>query len=616
MSKSRLQLVILVALLISACGGGSSDSDTGSVTPPPSAAPAPTPPPVPDPSPTPEGKFANAASTSRFLTMATFGPRSSDVETLLNTSASDWILEQFEKPVSPYLSQVQEYYDMASPNSGMIADAFDQGATTWVFYRNAVHGEDQLRQRMAFALSQIMVVSNGSGGLLGIFPQTVGYYQDVLAEHAFGNYQDLLQAITYTPAMAEYLTYLGNEKADETTGSVPDENYAREILQLFTLGLVELNIDGTLVLDANGNAIEVYDNTDITGLARVFTGLDDPRLDLEQSLVGRLAQIREATSKPLNMNNARHSAKEKTFLDYTIAANTDGETSIRLALEHIMSHPNVGPFVAKQLIQRFVTSNPRPEYVERVATAFNQGRFTLPNGTEVGDGRKGDLKATISAILFDPDTEQDSALSDDTFGKVREPVLRLTHFMRAFETDMTTPEYVSALYDTSSLSVLGQHPYRSPSVFNFYRPGYVAPGTLSAEAGLVAPELQIVNASSIPGYINLLSFGAFQSQAENLEQMRPVFVRFGASFDADRARSTFVPDYSEALPLASDSAALVDYLDELLLYSSMTESTRQGLIATLDEYPRSALQDSEGQANLVAYAVTMIMSSPDYLIQR
>lgn len=609
MFSSRLIVAFVVLLFISACGGGS-NSDSTSVEP---SAPAPAPLPA---APEASGKFATSQSTSRFLTMATFGPTAEEVDSLTGTSASNWMLEQFDAPITPFLSDVQTYFELGTRPMGMAADGFDQGATTWVFWRNAIHGDDQLRQRMAFALSQITVVSNGSGGLLGIFPQTVGYFQDILAEHALGNYQDLLEAVTYSPAMAEYLTYLGNQKGDENTGRVPDENYAREILQLFTTGLVQLNLDGTVVLDEQGNPIEVYDNTDVTGLARVFTGLDNPRLDLQMSIVGRLGQLSQAVAQPLSIDEAEHSPLEKTFLNFTIPANTVGEDSISMALAHIMDHPNVGPFVSKQLIQRFVTSNPRPEYVARVARAFNEGRFTLPSGDEVGEGRKGDLKATISAILFDSDTEEEFALSDNQFGKVREPVLRLSHFMRAFNTDMTRPEYLFQLYDTSSLGVLGQHPYRSPSVFNFYRPGYVAPGTLSAQSDLVAPEMQIVNASSIPGYINLLSYGAFGSQRDNFNQMRPVFSRFLVPFDETRARATFVPDYSDALPLADDSEALVDYLNEKLVYGSISQSTRQLLIQTFDEYPQDALQGQAGRETLVAYAVIMLMSTPDYLVQR
>lgn len=598
-------------LLLAACSGGDGgNAPSDPPVAPPGGGGAPSPPPVAT------GVFGTEQSTSRFLTMATFGPTPDEVEDLTGTSASEWVKDQFDKPASFYLSEVEAYYDVGTRQPGMAADGFDQGSTTWVFWRNAVEGEDQLRQRMVFALSQILVVSNGSGGLLGIFPQTLGYYQDILTRHAFGNYRDLLEEITYSPAMAEYLTYLGNEKADPATGRVPDENYAREILQLFTIGLVELNPDGTVRLDANGNPVELYDNEDITGLAKVFTGLGNPELDLSASLVGRIEQIAAQAAKPLTLSESDHSPEEKTFLGHTIPAGTSGAPSISLALDHIMAHPNVGPFVGRQLIQRFVTSNPSPAYIGRVAAAFDTGRYTLPDGTVVGEGRKGDLKATIAAILFDPAADLEQALSDDQFGKVREPVLRLSHFMRAFDANMSYPEYVRPLYDTSPIDVLAQHPFRSPSVFNFYRPGYVAPGTLSGELGLTAPELQIVNASSTPGYINLLSYGALQSQEEEFRNMQAVFAAFSVPFDETRARTTFVPDYSEEITLAGDPEALVDHLDDLLLYGTMTTETRALLIETLDSFPESALQDSDGREDFVGFAVLLVMATPDYLVQR
>ena len=549
--------------------------------------------------------------------MATFGPDPSDVSDLTGTNPSAWLVSQFSAPVSRYLLAVQSYYDLGTPQAGMLADGFDQDATTFVFWRNAVHADDQLRQRTVFALSQILVVSNGSGGLNGIFPQTGGYYLDVLNENAFGNYRDLLEAITYSPAMAEYLTYFGNQKGDPATGRMPDENYAREILQLFTIGLVELNPDGTPRLGADGRPIETYDNTDITGLAKVFTGLYDSRIDLERAPIpGRVPQIVAGVQTPLTIIAAEHSPEAKSFLGTTIPAGTSGDRSIALALDHIMAHPNVGPFVGRQLIQRFVTSHPSPEYIERVATAFDAGVFTLPDGTRVGDGRKGDLKATIAAVLFDPEVSMASALQDNTFGKVREPVLRLTHFMRAFDVDMRSPEYVRVLYDTSPTDVLAQHPYRSPSVFNFYRPGYVAPGTQSGELELTVPELQIVNASTTPGYINLLTYGALLGQRENFAAVRPVFTASGAPFDEARAGATFIADYSDEIALASDIPALVDHLDDLLLYGSMSETTRTQLISTLRTFPDDALRTQSDHERFVGVAVLLVMSSPDYLVQR
>ena len=611
----QLTVTAVIAALLGACGGSGDPASPAVVTTPPPPVPPPPPPPPPTGA---TGKFKTPESTSRFLTMATFGPTAADVEALTGTSASIWVQEEFAKPASPALEAVERYYDLGNGRAVMqLADAFDARANALTVWQNAVEGDDQLRQRVMFALSQILVVSDTSS-LNGIIPHTVGYYQQILSDNAFGNYRDLLEDVTYSPSMAEYLTYFGNAKADPATGAVPDENYAREILQLFTIGLVELNPDGTPVLGADGEPVELYDNDDITGLAKVFTGLFNPDLDYNSGaeFARRRDRIVAAAKKPLVMDANLHSPEPKAFLDTVIPAGTSGDESIRLALDHIMDHPNVGPFVGRQLIQRFVTSNPAPDYVRRVASAFDTGEYMLPDGSRVGDGRKGDLKATIAAVLFDPETEADAALSDDRFGKIREPVLRLTHFARAFDADLNHPEYVRPLFDTGSLSVLGQQPYGSPSVFNFYRPGYVAPGTLSGELGLTVPELQIVNASSTPGYINLLSYGAFGRQAEQFEDMRRLFNVYGATFDVSVARNTFRPDYSDVLPLAEDSDALVDYLDDLLLYGTMSATTRDGLVATLDAYPRSALDTNEGRETLIGYAVTLVMSSPDYLVQR
>ena len=608
MPYTNFRVAVLAAAMLSACssGGGSPADD-------------PRPPQEPgnpsDPS-GPVGRFATAQTTSRFLTMATFGPKPGEIDALTGTSASDWIRAQFAAPASPWLSDVQDYYDLGTRRPMMLADGFDQGATTWVFYRNAVHGEDQLRQRMIYALSQILVVSNGSGGLLGIFPQTLGYYQEILSEHAFGNYRDLLGDVTYSPAMAEYLTYLGNQKGDPALGRVPDENYAREILQLFTIGLVALNPDGTPVLGADGQPVELYDNEDITGLARVFTGLDEPALKLVEPFPGRIPSIVAAAQRPLPMVEDRHSDELKTFLGRTIPAGTPGAASIDQALDHIMAHPNVGPFVGRQLIQRFVTSDPEPAYVARVASAFDAGRYTLPDGGSVGTGRKGDLRAALAAVLFDPAAEFEAAQQSGRFGKVREPVLRITHLARAFDADMTQPEYVMPLFDTSPNSALAQHPFRSPSVFNFYRPGYVPPATRAGELGLTVPELQIVNASTTPGYVNLLSYGALGLQREAFGDARAPFSLFGVPFDSAVAQRAFVPDYTDELPLARDAAALVDHLDGLLLYGTMTETTRRELVRTLEAYPADALETEAGREDLVGYAVTLVMASPDYLVQR
>ena len=469
---------------------------------------------------------------------------------------------------------------------------------------------------MAYALSQILVASTFGGELLSDIPQPMAYYQDVLKRNAFGNYRDLLEEITYSPAMGHYLTYIGNQKADPVTGRMPDENYAREILQLFTIGLVELNQDGTPVIGANGQPVELYTNADITGLARVFTGLDltgadrsDPGFDEEEIL--------DEWLQPMSIFPELHSPEAKSFLGTTIPSGTDGASSIDAALDHIMDHPNVGPFIGRQLIQRFTTSNPDPDYVQRVAQAFDRGTFRLPNGTEVGTGRKGDLSATLSAILLDPDNQMEDALGSDQFGKLREPVLRFTHWARVAGVNASRPEYTLELYDTTSPRDMNQHPYRARSVFNFYRPGYVAPGTESGALGFTVPELQIVNAASTPGFMNFMTVMASRNPEDlELEEIREEFLEAEYPFSETLARQSFIPNYTRELGLANDPSALVRSLNDEMAYGSLSDETVQGIISTVESIPLDDSDDMDGRRFRVLFAFLMVLASPDYTVQR
>lgn len=595
--------------LLAACGGSGGGGDTA-ISPPEITDPPVTPPPNVSSS-----EFATANSTSRFLTQATFGPTKEDVSSLTGTDPSTWFLAELAKPATLNLDAVAEYIETFEPIADDISTV-QIGSTSFTFWRNAVTANDQLRQRMAFALSQILVVSNFGGEILTDIPDAIGYYQDILALNALGNYRDLLEAVTYSPAMAQYLTYLGNRAADPATGRVPDENYAREILQLMSIGVLDINADGTLKLDGDGQPIEIYDNTDITGLAKVFTGLF---FEGVTAFGEDFEPLDQNWSAPLVMFDSVHSTEAKSFLGTTIPANTNGATSIDLALDHIMSMPQVGPFIGRQLIQRFTTSNPDPDYVARVAAAFDSGSYALPNGTLVGDGRKGDLSATIAAILFDPDAQMEAALADSQFGKIRAPILRFTHWARAFDVDADQPEYNLSLYRTEGTGALSQHPYRATSVFNFYRPGYIAPGTQSGALGLTVPELQIVNASSTSGYINFMTYHALGVQEENDEEaaeVQGIFTDSGVPFDDAAFRRSFVAAYTDEKELAGDVAAFVDHLDDLLTYGTMSSQTKSDIIATLQSLGEPNLEDPDYVDTIVEVGVVLVMSSPDYLVQR
>ncbi|MEM6582382.1 MAG: DUF1800 family protein [Pseudomonadota bacterium] len=617
--ERKLLAATLIGLLLTLAGcgggGGGGSSTTPLPEPPPLAGPppnpmdpAPAPTPVPNPAPAPDPDmpaFASTQSTARFLTQATFGPSLSDINALTGTEASAWFLRQIQEEPSYLLPVVDELMNLDDDDEGA---PLAGEATTFGFWRSAIAGADQLRQRMAFALSEILVVSNGGGELLTDVPEAVAYYQDRLIEHALGNYRDLLEDVTYSPAMGYYLTYMGSEKGDPVTGRMPDENYARELMQLFTIGVVELNADGTPRLGAAGQPIETYDNSDVTGLARVFTGLD---VDPEYFFADEDEGLPLGYAFPMAVYTERHSALEKAFLKTVIPENTPAGQSITLALDHIFAHPNVAPFVSRQLIQRLVSSNPTPAYTARVAAAFEAGSYRLPSGARVGDGRRGDLAATAAAILFDAEAR---TLAGVEGGKIREPILRFTHWARAFQVREVTPEYRDTLWDTSSPLDLGQHPYRAPSVFNFFRPGHIAQGSLTGERGLNAPELQIVNASTVPGFANFMfDFIFFEGEDVDVEELQEFFDEDGYPLDANRARDSFDPDYSAEAALADSPAALVDRLDLLLTYGTLSPDTRAQIVELLEQLPA---EEPWERVDVARFAVFMMMTSPDYLVQR
>jgi uncharacterized protein (DUF1800 family) len=583
-------LLLGISLTLSACGGGGgggSSNDSGGIGVP--VAPAPTPPEQP---PAPVKLTSNEAG--RFLSQATFGPNTAAIADLIDKGAEQWMVDEFEKPASLHLAKVLAGF----PEDGSFLDEMGMPLPEVVFlasdsfWQTAVEGNDQLRQRMAFALSQILVISVESN--LGRVPQSVAHYMDILTEGAFGNYRDLLENVTYSPAMSIYLTYLRNEKADPLTGRVPDENYARELMQLFTLGLVELNPDGTPVTNSDGSQIELYDNSDITEAAKVFTGLSFSNIPFQSPL--RALPI-EAFYTPLSMFNDFHSTQSKTFLDVTIPEGTGGEQTIDMALDAIFDNTNVGPFIGRQLIQRFVTSAPSTAYVTRVAAAFDSGRYELPSGDVIGNSARGDLQAVIAAILFDSEARDATLAESPEFGKLREPILRFTHWARAFEVNSADASNEQALRNTARSDSLGQQAYRSPSVFNFYRPGYIAAGTETGAAELTAPELQITNASSIVGYANIMTTFA--------RGVSPLVDRNGIR--------NYQPDYSAQIAVAADTDALLDNLDLLLTHGTLRDETRTRAEEILAELPTETDQEKLLRVRL---ASVLVMTSPEYIVLR
>jgi uncharacterized protein (DUF1800 family) len=594
--------------VILGCGGGTSQEgtnpdDTPTETSQPTTPIDTTTPPSTQPDIQQDLTFSSADKTSRFLQQATFGATANDIAALTNTSASNWFKSQLVESPSTLLPIVISYAPPDTQNDDEF-DLFFIESTTFGFWKNAITGADQLRQRMAFALSEILVVSNKGGELLTDQPTAVASYQDILINNAFGNYRTLLEAVTYSPAMGHYLTYLGNQKADPITGRVPDENYARELLQLFTLGVVELNNDGSIKMGNDGITNELYSNKDITGLAKVMTGLDYNEPDNETT-------ANNVFTRPMTINPEAHSDDEKSFLGLTIPAGVDAQSSIRMALDHIFAHPNLPPFITKQLIQRLVSSNPSSAYITRTVNAFKEGKYILPDGSSVGTGERGDLSATFAAILFD---EEARNLASHTGGKIREPILRFTQWARAFNTQNITPQFQTILWDTSPANLLAQHPYRSPSVFNFFRPGYTAPGTTSAANGLVAPELQITNTTSIPGYINFMThFITGAQQDANTDDLNDEFANPRIPVSLEDYQNSFITTYDEELKIASDIDTLIDRLDLLLTAKQLSQASKTSIKQILSDIPAD---EDNGYLTRVQLAVLLVMTTPDYIVQK
>ena len=571
----KLAGVSLTAIALIACGG-SNDSPQPSST----VVPTPVPPPPPPPVGQEDMTLNTAAKAARFLSKTSFGGTQDQIDAAQGKLASRLLQAEFAKPPQYILPSMRAEFE-----SG--ADIHNRAHAN-AFWNAIVEGDDQLRLRMVFALSQILVISDNQ---MGNKPLTNGHYIDTLSKHAFGNYRDLLKDVTYTPAMANYLTYLRNRKGDERTGRMPDENYAREFLQLFTTGLVELNMDGSQKL-SDGKPVEIFTNEDIVGLAKVFTGL---------SLKGAEFWKGDADSEysRLVMFQDKHSELEKRFMGKTIAAGIAGDIAIDEAIDHIFAHPNVAPFVSRQLIQRFTASHPTPAYVRRVSEAFETGRYTSIDERQFGKGQRGDLEATLAAILLDEQFYDNTSGIRD--GKVREPVLRFVHWARAFDVGnvMSENEWM-LLFNAGSNTRLGQQPFQAPSVFNFYRPGFVAPGTQSGAAGLTAPELQTVNDGAAIGYAN------FMLQ----------FV-FNTSPTRDDAIDSFVPDYSDEVALAETPDALADHLNALLLGGRMSPQTKTRISTVLNEIPirEVASEAAEDKLTRAKVAVYMAVTSPAFALE-
>ncbi len=543
--------------VLTGCGGGS-DGAVALKSYEPASAPA-----------LPATEVVNAAPDSplsatdayRLLAQSTFGPQLEDIQLATGKGPELWINQQMQLP-AVYLSD-----GLRKANS----DRWNEYVNVW--WRQTIQAEDQLRQRVAFALSQILVVSAQNG--LSEEQFGLANYYDILLRNAFGNYRDLLGEVTRSPVMGEYLSMKGNRKSDTTENIQPDENYAREILQLFSIGQVLLNENGTPKLDDDGVPLPTYNQTTIENFARVFTGWHFANAE------NFLWPENKDYLSPMQPWPDFHDTGIKTLLrGVELPAGQSAEEDLRAALDNIFTHPNVGPFISKQLIQRLVTSNPSNQYVRDVTAVFNQNAA----------GARGSLASVVKAILMHQEARLGHLENTDTYGKLKEPLIRLTQLWRAFE-----PETIH--YDFNygwAGHELGQAPLNSPSVFNFFRPDFSQPGEIQ-DSGLVSPEFEIFDESSIITITSRLLANTLWSH------------NFKNDADAER----IIIDISREMNLEPDLDALLDHLDLLLLGGRMPRELRAEV-----EHLMSQRNYNGGASQRVVEAIFLIATSPEAAVQQ
>lgn len=547
---------------------------------------------LPNPSRDPEVALGNSsisqAQAARFLTMATFGPTQDSITELRQLGYRGWIAKQFAMPASPMRPYV-ESLDKAVKNPG-------QNDRMEAWFNNAITAPDQLRQRVAWALSQIMVVSDQFAGI-NEDPIALAEYYDTLARDVGGwtdtngavhapTFYNLIYDITLSPAMSHMLTYLRNVPANPKLGTSPDENYAREVMQLFSIGLVLLNPDGSQKLDANGSPIPTYPQATVAAYARVFTGWSYS--------TGFYTNPASSTSwstaeyQPLICYDKYHDFGAKTLLSYTgnYGANSDAKTlpanlscadDLQQGLTILANHPNVAPFISRQLIQQLVTSNPSPAYISRVSTMFSTSG--------------GDLTQVITAVLTDQEALTGTIPTQYpnlVFGKAREPLLKLTALWRYYGAAST-----SGLYTFSNpQSSYAERPEGASSVFNFYSPSYLPPGELG-DAGLYGPQFQVLSESSTLSTANDLTarINAYTGNPKN-------------------TATTIAINLNGLNALAYDAGWLVDQINHDLLYGQMSTATRTRLVSAVNAVPAT------NPLGRTQTALQLVLASPEFAIQK
>lgn len=539
------------------------------------------------------GYLPNRNAASRFLTQSTLGFDLADIDNVTSTGVEDWIETQLNTS-RPYtlLSSVRDYHqyvrDNYDSNSNGNARMWDY--SWWNYHMNT---EDQLRQRVAFALSEILVISDKSG--FNNNPYALADYYDILLDHAFGNFRDILQDVTYHASMGIYLTYLNNPKTDLEENQFPDENYARELMQLFTIGLYELNNDGSRKLDVDGEFIPTYDNEDIAEFSKIFTGLTwSDRTKWGRGSLKDTSYIHDMVMwNDYHEPGVKHLLNGHTTQDYNPV---DGDADITEALDNLFDHDNVGPFIGKALIQRMVTSNPSPAYINRVANAFNDN----------GNGVRGDMAAVVSAILLDPEALSCQSAEIPSFGKLKEPFIRYYQIHKAFNVSTASGTYRNDM--DYIYRYVAQKPLTSPSVFNFFQADNQPLGPVE-ESDLVAPEFQITDSQTIAGWMNALyRFVVSGNIADEYDL-------YSGEPNDDYADEVSSLDFTDELLYTDDNELhiLLDKLNLVLAQGRLTQPTLDKIKDTIIVFPND---DEDDKLTRVELAIYLTMTSPEYLIHK
>ena len=498
-------------------------------------------------------RLPGAAEAARFLVQSSFGPTPETIDDVMEMGMSGWVQDQIEIP-------------MSSTRVNMLQSGIAPSAIWWRhgWWRTVLMSDDQLRQRLAYALSQILVINNEPGTVIGDNALTKAIYFDQIVDGSFGSYRKILEDVTYSPVMGFYLSHLNNRKSDPVIGRFPDENFAREIMQLFTIGLWELEVTGERMVTESGDFIPTYDNETIRNMAKIFTGMSHSRSR------GQIAESFYDTANgndygfPMQVWEEEHEGGVKVlFQDVVIPDGLTGEEDVQQTLDALTEHPNIAPFIGRLLIQRFTSSNPSPQYISRVSAVWNTSG--------------GNLGKVIRAILFDPEARR-VGLNVESAGKVREPLLRLTHLLRAFGSPETSGSF--GVLASSLNRDLGQFVMSSPSVFNFYLPDHSPAGELR-ENGLFAPELELATSSALLDTYNRFAVS--------------IVGHFGLQMN-----------YDDELLIADDVDELLDHLNVLLSFGEMSDSLR----ATI----RAEVETVRNPLTRVYDAVRYIITSPNFTV--